>query len=152
MRLFLFLIIGNILISFGQPTEFNQAALDDIVMDLYGNESNISTILEKHKGKTILIDVWAAWYRDCLILLPKVYELHEKYPDVSFLFLSVDFEATRWKKGIEKFKLGYGDHYLMTKAWGKAPSQGREKSPFCDFIDLNEIPRYMIVNTENSYV
>lgn len=138
MRLFLLLVIGSFTISCAQPTIFSQEALNDMLVDLEGNEITVESVLEKYKGTTVFIDIWASWCRDCIIGMPKVNELKEKYEDIRFVFLTVDHDKAKWKKGIDRFNIGYGDHYLITKGW--------KGSPFCTYIDLDWIPRYMIID------
>ncbi|WP_025741765.1 TlpA family protein disulfide reductase [Aquimarina pacifica] len=140
MRFILLFIFGNLFISCAQPpTQFDTTSLEDTFVTLDAVDTPFDEILEKHKGKTIFIDIWASWCKDCIIGMPKVNKLHKKYPDVQFVFLTVDHDVVKWKKGIQKFKIEYGDHYLIKRGW--------KGSPFCTFIDLDWIPRYMIIDT-----
>ena len=56
------------------------------------------------------------------------------------MFLSVDRAQDKWKGGIEKLGIESGDHYFITAGW--------KGSTFCSSIDLDWIPRYMIVSPE----
>ena len=93
-------------------------------------------ILKKYEGKTIVIDVWASWCSDCVKGMPKVKELQEKNPEVTFLFISMDKSYESWLKGIEKYEVR-GEHYLTTDGM---------KGVFGKSIDLEWIPRYMVVD------
>ncbi|MFT4696912.1 MAG: thiol-disulfide isomerase/thioredoxin [Flavobacteriaceae bacterium] len=137
------IIISSILLLFvitiqAQKTSFSSEALNDTFVSFEGNNITFSEILESHKGKTILIDIWAGWCKDCIIGMPKVKELQKKNKDVVFLFLSLDKTQETWKKVIDKYKME-GEHYFIPLGW---------KSPFCSSIDLDWVPRYMIVNPE----
>lgn len=137
------IILSSILLLFvitiqAQKTSFSSEALNDTFVSFEGNNITFSEILASHKGKTILIDVWAGWCKDCIIGMPKVKELQEKNKDVVFLFLSLDKTQETWKKVIDKYKME-GEHYFIPLGW---------KSPFCSSIDLDWVPRYMIVNPE----
>ena len=85
-----------------------------------------------------MIDVWASWCKDCIVGVPKVKELQKEFPDVVFLFLSVD----RSNRFLEKSHvIGYnlkGEHYNLP--------EGMKDGEFVDFINLNWIPRYMVIN------
>ncbi len=61
MRFFLLILFGAITISCAQPKEFSIEALDDIFMDTTYTDITFRSILEKHQGKTIFIDIWASW-------------------------------------------------------------------------------------------
>lgn len=124
------------------PTQFSQEALNDTFVTLEGNEVTFQSILEKHKGKTIVIDVWASWCGDCLRGMPKVKDLQSKYDDVVYVFLSLDRGQEAWKKGIKKYDV-VGDHYFMQSGW---------KGPFGDFLGLDWIPRYLVVNEASEIV
>jgi hypothetical protein len=57
---------------------------------------------------------------------------------VVYVFLSLDRTLEKWKKGISKFEIK-GDHYFMPAGWN---------GPFVDFIDLDWITRYMVIDTQ----
>jgi thiol-disulfide isomerase/thioredoxin len=122
------------------PTQFSEEALNDTFITLQGEEVAFESILEKHKGKTILIDIWASWCRDCIKGMPKVKALQSDNTDVVCIFLSLDRGQDAWKRGIDKYQVN-GEHYYM--ASGK-------KCPFADFVDIDWIPRYMVINKEGN--
>lgn len=70
--------------------------------------------------------------------MPKVQKLREENSEVVFLFLSLDKEMESWKHGIEKYGV-VGENYFIPSGW---------KGAFCSSIDLDWIPRYMVVNPE----
>ena len=123
-------------------TTFSEAALNDEFITLDENVVPFSAILEQHKGQTIFIDVWASWCKDCRKSLPKVKELQKEFPGMSFVFLSLDKSLGAWKKGIQTYNL-QGDHYFMQSGW---------KGAMGTFLDLDWIPRYLIVNLEGKIV
>jgi thiol-disulfide isomerase/thioredoxin len=96
-------------------------------------------MLQKYKGNKVLIDVWASWCGDCMKGLPSVRNLQKEYPEVIFLFLSVDKNKSAWKKGIDRFQIK-GAHYNLPK--------GIKSGEFVDFINLGWIPRYMVIDEQ----
>jgi hypothetical protein len=48
----------------------------------------------------------------------------------------LDKETESWKHGIEKYGV-IGENYFIPSGW---------KGPFCSSIDLDWIPRYMVIN------
>ena len=122
------------------PTEFSQEALSDTFITYQGESLKFEEILESYKGQQIVIDVWASWCRDCIEGLPQLKAMQAEYPDVIFLFLSLDKGIDRWKKGIEKYQI-QGEHYYMQSGWN---------GPFGEFLDLDWIPRYMVVDKEGN--
>lgn len=132
----LILLISVFSCNFEVPTQFSEEALNDTFITLEGENIAFKNILETHKGKTIVIDLWATWCRDCIVGMPKVKALQSEFKDVVFVFLSLDKSQKAWKSGIEKYKLS-GEHYYMQSGWDGV---------FGDFINLNWIPRYMVIN------
>lgn len=122
------------------PTQFSEAALNDTFTALDGSQTTLKAILEQHKGKPIVIDVWASWCSDCIKSLPKTKALQAQFPNAVYLFLSMDRQQDAWKKGIEKYNV-IGQHYHVSKDWD---------TPFCKFINLDWIPRYMVVDTKGN--
>lgn len=124
------------------PKQFSEAPLNDVFINLDGDEITLKSILEKHKGKTIVVDIWASWCGDCLRNMPKVKALQDTYKDVVYLFLSLDRGQKAWKKGIEKYQV-VGEHYYMPNA---------KKCDFADFVNISWIPRYMVINGASEIV
>ena len=122
------------------PTQFSEEALNDTFITLQGQDITFNTILEKHKGKKILIDVWASWCGDCIKGMPKVKTLQSDYNDVVYVFLSLDKNLKGWKNGIKKYNV-VGEHYYMKSGW---------KGDFGKFLDLDWIPRYLVVDAEGN--
>lgn len=130
---FFFLLV---LISCEKPTHFSQQSLQEKFINFSQKEQTFESILTKHKGKKILIDVWASWCKDCLEGLPDLIKLQNEAPEVVYVFLSLDKTVPRWKMAIERYQI-MGDHYFVT--------QGNHGA-FAKFINLWWIPRYMVVD------
>ena len=117
-------------------TQFSVEALNDELISLQGNLVPFKSILEKHKGSIVFIDVWASWCKDCLKGLPGVKKLQEMHPEVDFVYLSLDKSQAAWKMGINRLNIS-GDHYFMQSGW---------KGAMGTFLGLDWIPRYLIVD------
>lgn len=121
-------------------TKFSKEALAQKVTDINGKTISISKILEKNKGKIVVLDLWASWCRDCIQSMPKAKELEDKNPNVKFIFLSLDRNEEAWKKGLEKHEMTQKENYWFHVGW---------KNDFNNYIDLNWIPRYLIINQKS---
>ena len=136
-------IITLLVIAFGfascsqaQETEFKPEALSNTMKTVKNTDITFQEILNNYEGKTVVIDVWASWCSDCIKGMPKLQALQEKYPDVTYLFLSVDKNYDSWINGIEKYQVK-GEHYLIADGM---------KGVFGKSINLSWIPRYMVVD------
>ena len=125
-----------------QKNSFSEEALSEKLLAVDGSQVAFKDILKKYKGRTLVIEVWASWCGDCVKAMPKVKELQVNNSDVSYLFISADKTADKWKIGIEKHELK-GDHYMMNDGM---------KGIFGKAIDLDWIPRYIIVDKNGKIV
>jgi len=139
MKIFIVFLLF-ITIAQAQNKTFSEAALNEKFLSENNTEITFSEILQQYKGKTVFIDIWASWCKDCIVGMPKVQKLREENPEVVFLFLSLDKETESWKHGIEKYGV-VGENYFIPAGW---------KGDFCSSIELDWIPRYMIVNPEGN--
>ncbi|MDX6181582.1 TlpA disulfide reductase family protein [Flavobacterium sp. Fl-77] len=128
--------------SQAQKTNFSKEALSQKLLATDDSQVTFKNILKKYKGKTLVIEVWASWCGDCVKAMPKVKELQASHPEASYLFLSADKTADKWKIGIEKHELK-GDHFMMNDGM---------KGVFGKAIDLDWIPRYIIVDKTGKIV
>jgi thiol-disulfide isomerase/thioredoxin len=132
------LIMTSISCGNAQKKEFTKEALKGKLTNTESKEITFKEILKKHKGKTIVIEFWASWCSDCVKAMPKVKEMQANNPNVVYIFISLDKTFDKWKVGIEKHELA-GNHYWVNDEKGM-------KGTFGKSVDLDWIPRYMIIN------
>ena len=125
-----------------QKNSFSEEALSQKLLSTDESQVAFKDILNKYKGKTLVIEVWASWCGDCVKAMPKVKELQANNPDASYLFISADKTSDKWKIGIEKHELK-GNHFMMNDGM---------KGIFGKAIDLDWIPRYIIVDKTGKIV
>jgi len=132
------LIMTSISCGNAQKKEFTKEALKGKLTNTESKEITFKEILKKHKGKTIVIEFWASWCSDCVKAMPKVKEMQANNTNVVYIFISLDKTFDKWKAGIEKHELA-GNHYWVNDEKGM-------KGTFGKSVDLDWIPRYMIIN------
>lgn len=125
-----------------EKTAFSETALNEKLIARDNGLIAFQDILKQYKDQTLVIDVWASWCGDCIKAMPKMKELQANNPDAAYLFISMDKSADRWKNGIEKYNIK-GDHFMAQDEMGGV---------FADAIDLNWIPRYIIVDKTGKIV
>ncbi|MRX65049.1 TlpA family protein disulfide reductase [Maribacter luteus] len=140
-KLYVLLALFSFMAMQAQEHTFSKAALNDVFLDLKGDEVSFQSIIEANKGKTVLLDIWASWCKDCVVGMPTVKDLQKDFPDVAVVFISLDKNEASWKKGIERFKITEGSHYWANDGW---------KSELFQDIDLDWIPRYMVLDAEGN--
>jgi thiol-disulfide isomerase/thioredoxin len=135
----LFVALVSFSCSKAQKKEFSTATLAEKVIAINGSEVSFQSVLDKYKGKTVLLEFWASWCGDCVKAMPKIKELQQNNPEVVYVFFSCDKTFDKWKDGIEKHELK-GDHYLVKDGM---------KGTFGKSVDLDWIPRYIVVNKKS---
>jgi thiol-disulfide isomerase/thioredoxin len=128
--------------SNAQKTSFSNVALSETLLAKDGSQVAFKDIIKKQKGKITVIEVWASWCGDCVKAMPKVKELQANHPEVAYTFISMDKTSDKWLAGIEKHELK-GDHYM---------ANDQMKGVFGQAIDLNWIPRYIILDKTGKIV
>jgi hypothetical protein len=74
--------------------------------------------------------------------MPKIQELQTNNPDVDYMFISMDKTDNQWKEGIAKYDLK-GEHFM---------AKDQMKGVFAKAIDLDWIPRYIIIDKTGKIV
>ncbi|WP_312345004.1 TlpA family protein disulfide reductase [Chryseobacterium binzhouense] len=121
-------------------TQFSKEALRQKLEDENGKKISVQEILDQHKGKVVVIDFWAGWCRDCLLALPKAEELERNNPDVDFVFFSLERSKEKFDSSLERFNMKHKENYWFSVGW---------KNNFNNYVDLNWIPRYMVVDQQS---
>jgi len=145
-RILIYLLLMVFQFGFSQEvpkvlkTKFSKEALAQKLQDTNGKEISMTEILKQHKGKVVILDFWAGWCRDCLKAFPKAKELEEKNPNVNFVFLSLERSKDGFLKSLDKHEMTNKENYWFASGW---------KNDFNNYIDLNWIPRYIIVDQKS---
>ena len=104
-------------------------------------ENILQTILDKYKGKAVLIDIWATWCGPCKAghkaMAPWKKELKGK--NIQFVYITSPSSPLKtWQEMIKDID---GDHYYLTK---------EQYSYILDKYESQGIPTYAIYDTEGN--
>lgn len=123
-------------------TSFKESTLNETFTTINDKTVNFSEILKTHRGNVTVLYVWASWCPDCIKGFPDLFELQKQFPTVNFVFLSLDRTKDKWKESIEKYQL-VGSHYHIDQ---------KMKDSFGASIQLDWIPRYMVLDANNTII
>lgn len=115
---------------------FAKEALSQTLLATNGKQVLFDSIIKQNQGKAVLIEIWASWCGDCVAAMPKIKKIQEKYPNLNYVFISMDKTPEDWQNGIEKHQLK-GQHFM---------ANDQMDGVFAKTIDLDWIPRYLILD------
>jgi len=108
--------------------------------DLYDLEGNVHHLAEL-KGKYILLDFWSSGCGPCVMAIPEMGELQEKYADkLAVVSLSSDTEK-RWREAS-------AEHQMTWKNWSDKQQTGGLYAKY----GVNGIPHYVLISPEGKVV
>ena len=105
-------------------------------------ENILQTILDKYKGKAVLIDIWATWCGTCRYGHKAMASMKEqmKGQNIQFVYItSPSSPLTAWQEMIKDID---GDHYYLTK---------EQYNYILNKYESEGIPTYAIYNTQGEH-
>ena len=103
-----------------------------------------ATVVEAHRGRLLVVNVWAGWCRSCLDLFPSVVDLSKQYEPERLQVLSLSLDDSNDSAALEQARefLNSQDadfpHYLLTHEITRA----------LEGLGLESIPAVMIYDAE----
>ncbi|XCF04995.1 TlpA disulfide reductase family protein [Tamlana crocina] len=112
----------------------------------YKNYEGGTTSLDDLKGKYVYIDVWATWCGPCIMQIPALKEVEEKYHDKNIEFVSISIDKAsdfdKWKIMVEEKDLK-GVQLFADKDW---------TSSFVKDYGIQGIPRFILIDPQGNIV
>ena len=113
------------------------APIESRLKDVDGNEVGFSDF----RGKIVFLNFWTTWCPTCLIEMPSMEKLHQKFKDEDFVMVSINLQepALQVKKFFEEFKLTFTALLDST-------------AEVAIFFGINAIPATFILDREGSVI
>ena len=122
-------------------TEVGQPMIDMELNTLTGYKP----LSEISKGRWVLLDFWATWCQPCLLEIPVLQQVYEKYAIRGFEIcaISLDMEEERWRSFVESNNL----------LWTNAIDMPREGQPMASQLyGLQSIPANFLISPQGEIV
>jgi thiol-disulfide isomerase/thioredoxin len=78
-------------------------------------DSILQTILDRYKGKTVLIDIWATWCIPCMQGHEKMKPLKEELRDKNIVYIYLTSTTSKYDKWKDYITDISGEHYFLTQ-------------------------------------
>ncbi len=103
--------------------------------------------LSKYRGKVVLLDFWATWCGPCMLSIPELVRVQEKYKDKGLVVLGVSMDTLSQADDgqIQKFMRTFGINYPVMRDDGTVSSAYYGDSPAA-------IPTMHIINQEGKII
>lgn len=128
------------------PVSIPDEVLNYKLLTTSNNEISLQQILDANKGKVIYVDFWATWCGPCVEMLPYSKKL-KSIPtgkDIKVVYISLDYTADAWQKGLKKYELLAEQNFLLSKVG--------EPSLIEKYFNVDSIPRYLIIDKEGKLI
>ncbi len=105
----------------------------------------VEDIVKKHPNKLLLFDFWASWCLSCIAEFPDEDKLMLKYPNIKFIFMSIDKSNFAWRKKMKEYSymLNETNSFLLTKA---------NNEELIKKINMLSIPRYILFGKDGKVI
>ena len=109
--------------------------LDKTLYDVNFKSSDLQNVISQYAGKPLVINFWASWCPPCIQKLPEINEYKNSYPNLSFMFISLDQSHDGWKLFLHGRKL-----------FGTMQYRRNYNNQDSIFNNIPEIPKYGFLN------
>ena len=104
-------------------------------------ENILQTILDKYKGKTVFIDIWATWCGPCRYGHKEMAPLKEELKNKDIVFVYIACPSSPYKEWKDMIGEIPDDHYYLTKA---------QYDALLSLYKSNGIPTYAIYDADGN--
>jgi thiol-disulfide isomerase/thioredoxin len=102
-------LFGAMIVGCGGRPAPREVSLSDL------DPAKFAEVVAEHRGKVVLVDLWATWCKPCVEMFPHTVELHRKFAGQGLAVVSVSLDDLKDRPEVLKFLQDQGatfDNYL----------------------------------------
>ena len=107
--------------------------------------NTIEEVINRHRGKLILIDIWASWCLPCLEQQPYLDKLHQEFKNekISFIYLSMDKDILQWQLKSQEIGIDPDNSFVF---------ENFKNQSFLTTNKVETIPRYILIDKAGNII
>lgn len=108
------------------------------------DSSSYKSFIKQFNGKAVYLDFWASWCIPCMEEMPYYQELIKKYPDIKFVFISIDNSIYSWQKASSKFIfMNPKNSFILSNI---------KNNMIAKELNISTIPRYFLIDSKGNII
>jgi len=131
-----------------KDTLLGTSAPDFTRKDFFGKTVRLSDYRNK---SFVLLDFWASWCEPCLLSIPKVKELYDKYTEKGLVIISISFDtdSISWSKAINNHQLKSWFQILNIE---NKNNSALNKDTISTKLNVELIPHFVLINKQGKII
>lgn len=123
-------------------------ALNSKFININGDTLNLKKVFNRSKKRIKVVDFWATWCPPCINQIKNGKAFKDRLQvenNVDWIYISPEKNYQKWLEANKKYKyvLNFNNSFFLLKGRSSALSK---------FFKVNEIPRYIIFDKENTII
>jgi thiol-disulfide isomerase/thioredoxin len=137
------IIFRDYIQSLISPKIVEKAPSGIAVEDVDKNQVQVWDLINRNRGRVVLIDFWATWCAPCLSEIPHSNGLKKQYPGLLILYLSLDENRFSWEKAMKRLGVDPAYSFIISK---------NHEQRITKHFGIKSIPHYVLIDRKGNII